>query len=188
MGLMKKSILFLFAICIFSCSPKFITDKEMITLTGLYNNGKYDECSKKLLNYIDMGYGSKKIFHLLANVFLHQGEFGKARKIINKYKSDNDFMIVESKILIIENKNDEAISLLENMRNKGNIGEETNILLGKLYYRKGDYNKALLYFNDALSMESKLSELYYDLGKVNVDLENYETGKMYIDKFKSINP
>lgn len=93
----------------------------------------------------------------------------------------------------LQNKNYEiAISKLENMLKESNVKEVEDE--NNTYYTFGNYAEEAIFYNiykpkkPNVYPEYNISEIYYYLGFINIDLKNYDLAVEYLDKALKWNP
>ncbi len=89
--------------------------------------------------------------------------------------------------LIDKEKFNDAIDLLLDSIKRGGDFFEALYSLGQLYFTQGDHKKALHYFRKALVLDKKNFTVYFEIGTVLQDLEQYEEAILNYDKSIKLN-
>lgn len=126
--------------------------------------------------------------------------YGKLLEIKDSYKSEEapkeekqedkiDNLAEEANSLIKEEKLDEAEKKLIQVINLDNKNIEAFIILGRLYFRRKNYEEAKQTLEHVLKLEQgDGAEVYFDLALVGKETENFEEAVLNLRKALEIEP
>lgn len=144
--------------------------KFALDITGL----DYDR--QKALLYLSKAYNQGKFsrdeaaFHLSKVYFEYTGEYSKALgfidELLKKYPADVLFIYQKALILIEQHKLNEAEALLKrvvelNLPKFTQTTAFSNFLLGDIYFKKNNFAKAVVYFEEYFNSAASLDYLGY---------------------------
>jgi len=157
--------------------------KEFKYAQGLFEDGLYDLAEPELIDF--MNNYSNSIYAPEASVLLVKalnklGSFEKAtvkcKEFVFKYPSKKEELLIEwAKTEIKLNNSNSAIEVINNITDKN----EKELLLGDVYYAKGDFKNAINHYSGSNLPYSKLS-----VGWAYMDLENYEKAASVFSQLK----
>jgi len=150
--------------------------------------GQYEEAAKDYQKIIDLQPKKPDGYLRLANIYLIQKNFDKTKELCETILKDIDknnlqALLLLSLILEINDKIDEAITLLsDSLKEKPNNLQIIN-RLSELYLKKGDYDNAMAYAEKALSINSNAAAARYVKGTVYFIREEYEKASIQFENF-----
>lgn len=181
---LKKGILVTLFLITFTNLAISQSDPDLERGYQLLNESKYSEAAVVFEDYVTRNPGEIKIILQLAYIHKNLGNNGVAKKYfeyvvnnspnaedINSARAELDMMKAPSTVTSTVSRLDEAYNLLnsgrvteataifeEQMRNNP-TDTKTSLQLGYIYKSKGDYTRALEYFNKVYSNSMKSEEL-----------------------------
>ena len=127
----------------------------------------------------------KGVFKILAYIYNKQQRFDKEifimEKAVKLYPNDDYLLNWLGYSLVI---NTENYSYAKRLLNKAISFDPTNLYyhdsMAWLYYKRGNYKKALEQIKDFISLDIKHSEILYHIGMIYIKLNEKEVGKKYL--------
>ena len=123
----------------------------------------YVEAIKLFKKCLNINSHSAVLHFYLGTAYLQNKDIKNAlNNLINAQKLDNKNPMIQYQIANIymnQGKNDEALSILKNLEENMPKEAPIYISIGKIYKSKKDYKKALDYFNKAIDLDPKDSNL-----------------------------
>jgi tetratricopeptide (TPR) repeat protein len=150
--------------------------------------GQFEEAIKDYTKITEVQPKKPDGYLRLANVYLIQKNFDKTKELCESILNDIDknnlqALLLLSLILEIDDKVDDAITLLSDaLKEKPNNLQLIN-RLSELYLKKGDYDNAMSYAEKALSINSNAAAARYVKGSVHFIREEYEKASVQFENF-----
>jgi tetratricopeptide (TPR) repeat protein len=139
---------------------------------------KYSEAVEafKMATAIDRMHA--KAYKALGEIYSRMGQNEMAEKYLQKAA---DIYLSSQKDQEAEDVLNEVIKIKPDTQNAYNS-------LGVLYRKKGDNEKALIFYKKALKVQPDGAHVYYNIGKLYLYLKDFEKAKHYIKRAVELNP
>lgn len=170
-------------------SDKEVTDTSAIVMSAYcaQNGQNYDDAIKYYEKAVELDYDDENMYLSLNQLYGAKEETEKAKAILEAGKKrygPEKFMIAEINSLLKEDKNDEAVALMQEAVSNEAYSKNASLLfaLGAAYEGlevEGNKEKALEYYGKALALEPELFDaiyntgaLYYNMAVANITAAN----------------
>ncbi len=172
-----------------SASDQAIVDTSAIVMSAYcaQNAQEYDDAIKYYEQAVEMDYDDENMYLSLNQLYVAKEEDEKAKAILEAGKKrygPEKFMIAEINSLLKEDKNDEAVALMQEAVSNDAYSKNASLLfaLGAAFEGlevEGNKDKALEYYGKALALEPDLFDaiyntgaLYYNMAVANITAAN----------------
>lgn len=119
----------------------------------------------------------------LAEVYIGKQDVTKAEEAFKKAMQLDQFDVVPKiaycRFLTDENRDSEAINLLQSIKAEGKANSEVLKLLGNRYFSVGNYEAAAENYTEYLETSKSSSEILNNLGNCHFNAERYEKAEIF---------
>lgn len=150
-----------------------------------YNIGYIKTSQKKYEEAIEAFRKATELDRLFAKAFKGMG---RAYKELGQTKEAEESLNKAAEIYLGSEKDEDAEEILNEILELGPDSVNVYNSLGILYRKKGQPSIAIKHYMKALKIHPNEPNIYYNIGRLHVELKNLDKGKFYFKKAITINP
>lgn len=163
------------------------TDNYLAVAAMFKESLEYEKAIEVLENVPESN-KDQKIRKYLAKLYYLTGRLDESADILHGLK-DKDWFSFLYLGLICEEKGKDSLAIKNYLNSlKLNNNGIASYRLGKIYYRKKKYSKAVEYFSEAISFDPSMRLAYYYLGESYLMIKDYKQAYTYFAKANNFYP
>ncbi len=171
--------------------PQFVSAREKKTELFIQEK-KFEEAHAEIKRLLEINQANPMAHYLAGTLALEEDKPDLAADHFSRaLEHDTRFLKAARSlagILQTKGRYKRALTILQNVEPYHPNEASLKHAIGKVYYNKGDYEKAYRYFLKAEDIETKSVPLYLDLARVSKKLGKRSLANVYIKNALDINP